>query len=383
MAAMAMAPTTAGGAGAGAGAAGAVGAGGAAAGAGIGIGVGWPLVSLHVVRPSESARIHLVAVAASGARFYFTTLSPRVYKEARERAPGAPAAYFTREPSGIDGFEGGLGSSLTLVFIAMPPTVTAATAYRNSPYSDAGGASARDGFEPAADKAHSGLSRVYQALYAGGVMLAARDDGTSSLAGDAPLVALAHDPLLHGGPAGGAGAGAAAGDWPTGLVFHESVQEMMVTGAVAAMAEVPQCPTVLCDHIFAPSGAMLLPDDETAVAPSALGAYEVRIASDLANDVPDEKTVLELAATAEPALVERARGGGGAGTSTMVPYAAPGGKLTSFDLIAAMVTHRALNESGVPPRFHHLVRRRLWGMAPGACGSCGGGSGTCVRTEAL
>ena len=105
------------------------GAGGAGAGAtagGVGIGVGWPLVSLHVVRPSESSRIHLVAVSASGARFYFTTLSPRVYKESRERTPGAPSSYFSREGVGIDDLEGGLGSSLTLIFIAMPPTVTAA-----------------------------------------------------------------------------------------------------------------------------------------------------------------------------------------------------------------------------------------------------------------
>lgn len=36
-------------------------------------GVTLPLVSLHVVAPSESRSVHLVAVAASGTRFYFST----------------------------------------------------------------------------------------------------------------------------------------------------------------------------------------------------------------------------------------------------------------------------------------------------------------------
>ena len=162
---------------------------------------------------------------------------------------------------------------------------------------------------------------------------------------------------------------AAGGDWPAGLVFHESVQELLVSGAIAAICEVPPCPTVLCDQVYAPSGAMTLPDDETAVAPSSIGAYEVRIATDLAGEVPDEKAVQELAALTEPALIERARGtgGGGGGAAALIPYAAPGAKPTSFDLIASMVTHRALNECGVPPRFHHLVRRRIWGVAPGTC----------------
>ena len=37
------------------------------------MGVAWPLLSLHVLSPLESARVHLVAVAASGARLYFSS----------------------------------------------------------------------------------------------------------------------------------------------------------------------------------------------------------------------------------------------------------------------------------------------------------------------
>ncbi len=39
--------------------------------------VALPIVSLCVVPPTESRRIHLVAIAQSGVRFYFTTIKDR------------------------------------------------------------------------------------------------------------------------------------------------------------------------------------------------------------------------------------------------------------------------------------------------------------------
>jgi hypothetical protein len=41
----------------------------------------WPIVALNVVKVSESKRVHLVATALSGARFYFTTLADEKFKE--------------------------------------------------------------------------------------------------------------------------------------------------------------------------------------------------------------------------------------------------------------------------------------------------------------
>lgn len=347
-----------------------------AAGAVSPLGAAWPVASMHVIPPSVSAGVHLALVSASGVRIYLSTLAPHRYNMA---FAGAAALGLMGVPgqaqAGIYDGEGAVGSALTVVHIALPPPAAARAAYTaaGSPFLAPASSAGHDPIAlPSA--AASPLARVVTAHVGSGVSLmavmptaaAAAAAGAGAGAGGAAgggggatcrLIGLATDSLEYpraGGMPGAGGAGARE------LCVRESVQEVQLppgASIVHAVGEEPCPPSLWQDSIYTAAGALSLPERETCVAPAAGDAAAVRQGvlppkGSTAAKVPD----VRVARDAARALGPGPGGAGGAGALHAPPKAPP----TLLDLASSMVPQAQLEESGTAPRFHHVMRRRLW-----------------------
>jgi hypothetical protein len=287
-------------------------------------GMGWPLTSLHVVPQSESRRVHLVATARSGTRFFFSTYTTERYKELvpDTRSAAKPVATEQR-----------LGRALTLTYIRLPPPYTVSAEYKAAKESPD-----RPGFAPV--DGEPTLYYLHDALVTTGVTLAASKKVEADGSCNEHLVAISRDYLRRDGSQD-------RGVGLSQLRFHESAVDIPVSGHVYAVAEVPQQPSLWRDPVFTPSGAMLLGDGEAAPLPAK--ATEVRCGKDCVTDT----------AAAAPSAVRL--------TGVRRPREDPSqvGAYMSAPLVGAVVPQESLLDSGVLQRYHHLVRRRLWDAAPG------------------
>lgn len=323
----------------------------------------WPLVSLHVVPLHESHWVHLVAVSKAGARLYFTTAPIDKYKLVMTQLRGrilpvlprldAPARPGTCGKGAVTAAAGGAaapgaasaaasaahtvalltgpgsctyGTSLSLVYVRMPPPLVLASEYTSPAM--AGAVEAADGVRPvgnaaggaagssmgavvitsassassasasssaSSDPAPGEAVSVRRALYRDGITLLAGSStkATSAPAADASapsgsvvgsdhVIGIAHDYLVRAGTSAAATAafGSAAGGYG-GLVSasssllsaqdsrqrnHESVCDLPVEGQVWDLAEAGLSPLPgVLDPVYAPSGAVLLPGGETFV----------------------------------------------------------------------------------------------------------------------
>ena len=378
-------------------------------------GVAWPLVSIHVVPPCDSRRIHLVAAAASGARLYFTLLSPERYN-ATGAGGGAGGLYATQQQQQQSGAAyqqqqggGGGGShpALTLVYVRMPPPVSTVEDYTSGDYS----AYRPEGFTPAEDAvgALKAAGGTHCALVVGGtVALLARPrqdgsppsssssstggGGSSGDLGSDRLLLIARDPCMHGGPsASGAG-------WSSQRM-NESVSEIVLDGKVLAMAELPRSPILAYDGgLVAPgSGVMSLPGGETAALPLLVRAIAEGRGIVPAVQPPPPLPLAAPSSTVQPppssvttalkSTLKRgfaaAFGGGSDSGAAQAPTpltrteavlaaaaAAASSAASSVEegdggLSGAMALQEGLLDSSVPITAHHIVRRRLWRDGPG------------------
>lgn len=396
-------------------------------------GLAWPLVSLHVIPPHQSSRVHLVALAKSGARLYFSTHSMARYLAlgaggAGAAAGGGGALQQLLHPHG-GGHDGSSSSaeaaaahsvSLTLVYVRMPPPAVTADVYTSHAGSGATGGVGSgvdyasytpDGFAPSEDAPT--LGDAHDAFVCGDLALipttnsAGGGDGAAADAagvGSEHVVALVRDPLLHASGSSGGGGGAGY----NGARFNESVQDILLDGTVYGVAEVrhPGAPSALggSDPVFTETGVLALPEGETAPLP-ALGLRDICAGAGVAvpepsllsgagvlggggqqtGQLPQQAASLAGSKRGFDAITGGAgatlRGLLGFGGSTRGGGAAAGAALGAAGAASAqaalMARHltalphalalqSALLESGVPARFHHLVRRRLWGEQPGA-----------------
>jgi hypothetical protein len=291
------------------------------------VGAASPLISLHVVRPSESKNVHLVAVAASGARLYFSTLSEQRY---RNEVIADHADY-------MEEGKGGVGSSLTLVYIAMPPPSQGRDAVDGvSPF----GVGAAD---VAPDAGREPYNRVVTASSSFGATILAH--GVASDRPECRLTALLHDPLLRGNAS------------KPFLRLHECVQDLVVQGAVVAIGERTTWCSLHCDLVYMDSGALMLPQHESCVAPSPFVCWDVRTGTGIVGgSVPDEKSM--------PGVGDAPFSAAGVDLSR-ASDAPAGNRVTASDYTACIVAQTGLLDTGVPAAHHNLMRRRLWGTNPG------------------
>jgi len=128
---------------------------------------------------------------------------------------------------------------------------------------------------------------------------------------------------------------------------------------VYAIGEVNREPSAVLDScIFTPSGALLLPDGETAPLPYR--SFDVRRgggglqllepgSGPLSVAQFDALPVASGAAAATASKKKRERDDAAAATA-----------FAQDDLVGAIIKQRVLEESSVPTRYSHLVRRRIW-----------------------
>ena len=416
-----------------------------AVGAGAGqTGIAWPLVSLHVIPPTQSSRVHLVALAQSGARLYFSTLNQ--YRYAATAAVGSGAALQQQQQQQQQLAAGGGGHYspsmdtrpvLTLVYVRMPPPAVTSDQYTGGGSAGSGvdyGWYNPDGFAPTEDA--PSLQQAHDAFVSGDLALipttlsqspsssssssslgASGVVGSSSSVGREHVIALVHDPLQHAlfraSAAGGGGAGA-VGLGFNGARFNESVQDIVLDGTVHGIAEVdhPRAPSINgVDAIYTECGALQLPEGETAplpclrlteicagtgaLVPDASAYTGSGISSGAGLTSPLAGTKRGYDAMASSSSSDVSAGGGlrsffgfssgpgsafGATAASNVTTAGPGQAQAEADaagrllqahlpsLQSALCLQHSLLDSGVPSRFHHLVRRRLWGEQPGAGG---------------
>jgi len=350
----------------------------AAGGAASVLGAAWPVASLHIVAPCDSLHVHLVTTSLSGVRTYWSTLSPQRFRERTAAglgfAGGLPGAFAPvpvgawgapRERAGSDGVPGGEGSSLTVVHIALPPPAAARAEYCAGAYAEEGGGAGgrQAGFAPALEApSASSLRGVVASHVAGGVTLVATAAGVAAGGGgggSCRLVALCHDPLLHG---------RAAASRSDDSTLRESVQEVAAPAAAAggaglgwgmvhAIGEEPACPSLYRDAPFTQAGALALPQRDTCLVPGPVDAFAVRCGK-RAEELPSPQAVRGLPV----------RTAGGAA------HAGLGEAPTAADVAEALVVEAAgaggadpLSNAGAAPRHHQVMRRRLWGVAGPGC----------------
>lgn len=361
--------------------------GGGAGAAGAQTGLAWPLVSLHVLPPSQSSLVHLVALAQSGARLYFTTHSLGRYLQLSGAGGAAAPAPFALPGYGLVPAPTDSSVHLTLVYVRMPPPAVTSESYTSGEYAQY----VPDGFAPSEDVGT--LAQAHNAFVSGDIALVPKGGASPSAGagggvglGREHLVAIVRDPLVHWKAPGASSVGGPSAR------FNESVQDIQLDGTVHAIGAVlhPSAPTLACDGVFTECGALALPEGETAPLP-ALALRD--ICSGAGVTVPDAAMVAgagSSSATATGPLAGAKRplssisggvasgffstlglGGGGAASSISAsasaqPNPALAALASSPALPSALVLQSGLLDSGVPLRFHHMVRRRLWGEAPAA-----------------
>lgn len=301
-----------------------------------------PLQSIHVVPACDSQVIHLVAVAESGARLYFTTLSKERERDLRQ-GRGSPLSS-----------RAGPGHDLRIVQILAPPQAPPAPA--------AAGAEPVGIFERLAALRSPDLnipsekSRRRQPMGGAnpGKFLSVEDTTVASLRGAVlPLQPLGLPPagqtvqsdVLFISPP----FEKTRVPQPAGYVQPEALSCLRVAGRVYAISELaphafPRAPSVTMDASFTPAGALALVGGG---APLPWRAAEARIGG-LTVDGRDEWLL------AQPVFTDGnlTRSMGAASASACMP-----GEVGAWQ--------DALDDSGVAPEDQHIVRRRLWDCAPG------------------
>jgi hypothetical protein len=310
----------------------------------------WPAVSVAFLPSSDSARVHLVVTAASGARLYFTTLSAERYKELGRGGAPPEVAGALPSPSAAPGL------GLSLVYIRLPPPFTTVASYRMG--EAAALPSARpDGFEPVpspvglvprggvAVSGRHALMGLQGGAGGGAETDAERDARPGS------VLVCSRDYLRRREAGTGGEADREAAGWCR-LPYAESVCSVEVNGCPLAIAAEQADPSLAWDPVFTPVGAMCLPEGETAPLPPR--AWEVRcglgLEAGLSGPPPHTASVASLAETR-------------AGNKRPRPDDAS--ELSLAPLAGSIVAQEGLTEGGVPLAAGQLVRRRLWDAAPG------------------
>ena len=393
----------------------------------------WPIVALNVVKVSESKRIHLVATALSGARFYFTTLSDEKFKEPMN----PPNVFFENQRKHNDGINVALMQQIQQ---PRPPTAAVGAGVQQGITSPPPPSSSS--LIPLADAPIMQLPKrevlpgcdlrlVHVRLPPESLTVERRNNlngresiaslvvpGTTtflavpSLANGDRVVSLTRDWLnnkaeedprsdkstgLGGG--GGGSLAPTAGELlgqhhlrPASLayetnqaslgrpvVLHQSgmnqqqlqhrlsklecvsnhlTSYLPSKSLVYAIGEVNREPSAVLDScIFTPSGALLLPDGETAPLPyrsfdlrrGGGGLQLLEPGSGPLSVAQFDALPVTSGAAATASKKKRERDDAAAATA-----------FAQDDLVGAIIKQRVLEESSVPTRYSHLVRRRIW-----------------------
>lgn len=338
----------------------------------------WPLVSLTVVPSRDSRRIHLIATSRSGARFLFTTYTKERYAEVGRLAAAGLMNAPTQQQQPQASSAAGPGASTTtiasapvqssgvtlrLVYIRMPPP-SPASSVEDKPegYPPAEGGGAGNG---AAEPATAILAGSYLTLIATPASAAGPNAGSVSgrAAGGDHLIAASRDYLSRPRGAGAAAGTGSGPSYPRGVteVVTDVTLPLPVSSCVVySIGEVTPEPSILVDPVLAPlSGALVLRDAETAPLPYR--SWEARRGVGI-----DAQAATSAAASSpltsfvgSPAGAKRTRDEiSASSSSSSASAAASSGE-------GSIVKQTALDDSGVLPRYQHLVRRRLWDQAPG------------------
>jgi hypothetical protein len=393
----------------------------------------WPIVALNVVKVSESKRIHLVATALSGARFYFTTLTDEKFKEPinppnisfenqRKHNDGVVAALLQPPPttrpastspnllaSSMVAPSSVLSSSSTnanilladspvvqlpkrdalpgcdlrLVYVRLSsesvvlegrkkhligresiaslvvPGVTTFLAVPSQGNGDSVITLTRDWLNNRVEEDHLRPDKAGNLRSLVPVPVDEHHLRPASLAYESNQASLGKPAVMH--QAGGPG----QQQQQQRLSKFECLSVHLASSLpskslVYAIGEVNREPSAVLDScIFTPSGALLLPDGETAPLPYR--SFDVRRGGGGLQLLEPGSGPLSVSQFDALPVSGAAVATGKKKRERDDPSAAAAA--TAFaqdDLVGAIIKQKVLEESSVPTRYSHLVRRRIW-----------------------